>query len=111
MHRISCILYHVVIMNNKVIISGAGLVSSLGLSASETWEAILAGKCGIHLIDNFDTQGFDCPSAAQVHGFGPAELDIHPRDSRIMDKHSYMLMKGSRDAFKQSHLDKGTIRP
>jgi 3-oxoacyl-[acyl-carrier-protein] synthase II len=98
-------------MNNRVVISGAGLVSSLGPGAPETWEALLAGKCGIHQIDGFDTQGFDCGSAAQVHGLGPSELGIHPRDSRIMDKHSYMLMKSSRDAFRQSRLDSGDITP
>ena len=98
-------------MNEKVVISGAGLVSSLGTSASETWAAILAGKSGTGTIDNFDVQGFDCPVAAQVHGLGPSELGIHPRDSRIMDTHSYMLMKSSRDAFVQSQLDKGSIAP
>lgn len=98
-------------MNNRVIISGAGLVSSLGLSALETWEALLAGRCGIRKIDGFDAQGFDCHSAAQIRGLGPSEMGIHPRDSRIMDKHSYMLMKSSRDAFSQSRLDRGDIAP
>jgi len=98
-------------MKSRVVISGAGLVSALGPTATETWEALLAGKCGIQQIDGFDTQGFDCHSAAQVHGLGPAELGIHPRDSRIMDKHSYMLMKSSRDAFIQSRLNGGVIAP
>lgn len=98
-------------MNNRVIISGAGLVSSLGLSATETWEALLTGRGGVQQIDGFDTQGFDCHSAALVHGLGPSELGIHPRDSRIMDKHSYMLMKSSRDAFMQSRLDRRDIAP
>ena len=98
-------------MNSRVIISGAGLVSSLGLSAPETWEALFAGRCGIQRIDGFDTQGFDSTAAAQVRGLGPSELGILPRDSRIMDKHSYMLMKSSRDAFRQSGLDRGDIAP
>lgn len=96
-------------MKEKVVISGAGLVSSLGMSAPETWEAILAGKSGIGAIENFDVQGFACPVAAQVNGLGPSELGIHPRDSRIMDTHSYMLMKSSRDAFAQSQLDSSSI--
>ncbi|MBI5666230.1 MAG: hypothetical protein HZC49_14235 [Nitrospirae bacterium] len=98
-------------MNDRVVISGAGLVCSLGLSASETWEAVLAGKCGINRIDSFDAQGIACPVAAQVHGLGPSELDIHPRDSRIMDIHSYMLMKSGRDAFKHAHLESGHVPP
>jgi len=98
-------------MNNRVIISGAGLVSSLGLSVPDTWDALLAGRCGIREIEGFDTQGFGCRAAAQVHGLGPSELGIHPRDFRIMDKHSYMLMKSSRDAFRHSRLDSGDIAP
>jgi 3-oxoacyl-[acyl-carrier-protein] synthase II len=98
-------------MSDKVAITGTGLVSSLGLNASETWDALLSGKCGIRVIDDFDAQSFDCHAAARVQGLSPSELDIHPRDSRIMDKHSFMLMKGSRDAFNQSKLDNGSITP
>lgn len=96
-------------MDDSVVITGTGMVCSLGLSASETWDALLAGKHGISRIEGFDTRGFDCQMAAQVNGLGPSVLDIHPRDARIMDKHSYMLMKSSRDAFKQSNLNKVPI--
>lgn len=109
MHRISSILYHDVIMDDRVVITGAGLVTSLGLNASETWDAILSGKCGIRPVEDFDVQGFECGTAAQVHGLGASELGIHPRDSRIMDKHSFLLMKCSRDAFTQSGLDTGHV--
>ncbi len=98
-------------MKDKVVITGSGLVTSLGLSAAETWKALMAGQCGINLIDSFDTQGFPCHVAARVHGLGPAELGVHPRDSRIMDKHAFMLLKGSRDAFKQAQLDSGGVLP
>lgn len=98
-------------MNNRVVITGTGLVSSLGLTVSETWEAMLAGRCGIKSIEGFDASGLDCRLAAQVCGLGPSELAIHPRDSRIMDKHSYMLMKSGRDAFRQSRLDSKKIAP
>jgi 3-oxoacyl-[acyl-carrier-protein] synthase II len=98
-------------MNDKVVITGTGLVTSLGNSAKETWDALIAGKCGIYPIEDFDARGFDCHIAAQVKGLEPSKLDIHPRDSRIMDKHSYMLLKCSREAFKQSRLDKDDIPP
>ena len=98
-------------MSGNVVITGTGLVSAIGLTASETWKGLLSHKCGIKPVDDFDAQGFDCPVAAQVHGLGPSELSVHPRDSRIMDKHSYMLMKSSRDAFTQSTLDQGAIPP
>jgi 3-oxoacyl-[acyl-carrier-protein] synthase II len=92
-------------MNDRVVITGAGLVSSLGLSASETWESMLLGKQGIRQIDDFDASGFDCSAAAQVRGLEPSSLGIHPRDIRIMDKHSYMLMKCAHDALRASGLE------
>jgi 3-oxoacyl-[acyl-carrier-protein] synthase II len=97
-------------MNNKrVVITGAAMLTSLGLSMNETWDALLSGKCGIQKIEDFDAEGFKCKHAAQAHGFDPSVLDIHPRESRIMDLHSYMLMKCSRDAFRASLIDSAFI--
>jgi 3-oxoacyl-[acyl-carrier-protein] synthase II len=92
-------------MNDSVVITGSGLVSSLGQSAFDTWEALLLGKHGIRQIEDFEASGFDCHVAAQVRGLEPSGLGIHPRDMRIMDKHSYMLMKCTHDAFRESGLD------
>ncbi len=96
-------------MQNKVVITGTGLVSSLGLSVSETWESIMAGKHGIQPLHDFHADGFACAAAAQVKGLNESALGIHPRDARIMDKHAYMLMKSSRDAFNQSKLDSSSV--
>jgi 3-oxoacyl-[acyl-carrier-protein] synthase II len=96
-------------MTDKVVITGFSLVSSLGHSASETWNALLSGGCGIRPIEDFDVQGFKCKAAARVHGLSPLELGIHHRDARIMDKHSLMLMKCSQDAFKNSMVNAASV--
>ncbi|UCF87568.1 MAG: hypothetical protein JSV71_02345 [Nitrospiraceae bacterium] len=96
-------------MNDSVVITGTGLVSSLGLDSLKTWEALLTGKQGIHEVSDFDAGGFECHAAAQVHDLNPSILDIHPRDARIMDKHSFMLMKCAQDAYKQSRLDSAPV--
>ncbi len=96
-------------MNDCVVITGAGAVCSLGHTASEIWDSILTGKSGICSIEGFDARGFDCQVAAQVDDLNPSEMGIHSRDARIMDKHSYMLMKCAQDAFIQSSLDKSSI--
>jgi len=95
--------------DNRVVITGAGIVCSLGIGREEVWNALLSGKTGISSIKGFDTSGFECTSAAQVKDLNPRDLGIHPRDSRIMDTHSYMLMKCARDAFFQAGLDKATL--
>ena len=94
---------------NRVVITGAGIVCSLGCGISEVWEALIAGKTGIKSIEGFDAGGFGCTFAAQVQPLNPVDLGIHPRDSRIMDTHSYLLMKGCRDAFLQSRLEDTSI--
>jgi 3-oxoacyl-[acyl-carrier-protein] synthase II len=97
-------------MNDNVVITGAGLVSPLGLSVSETWSAVTAGQTGIRKTDNPEAPGFPSAAAAPVLGLDPADLNIHPRDARIMDKHAYMLMKSSHDAFRSAGVDRTTFR-
>ncbi len=82
----------------------------MGNSVAEIWDDLLNGKSGIHPIESFDAQGFDCTVAAQANCLVPAEMGIHPRDSRIMDKHSLMLMKCTQDAYNQANLDTQSIR-
>ncbi len=91
-------------MNDQVVITGAGLVSSLAQTTSGTWEELISGKSGIHPIKDFNATGFECRAAALAHGLGAEELNVHPRDARIMDRHAYMLLKSSRDAFQQASL-------
>jgi len=96
-------------MDDSVVITGAGLICSLGQSTSEVWDGLLSGKHGIRPIKGFETLGFECRVAAQVDGPNPLDLGIHPKDARIMETHSYMLMKCTRDAFVTSRLDKAPI--
>jgi 3-oxoacyl-[acyl-carrier-protein] synthase II len=96
-------------MEDSVVITGHGLVCSIGQSASEVWKALLSGRHGICRIGGGEIRGFDCQYAAQVNGLNPSDIGIRPKDARIMDKHSYMLLKCSRDAFISSRLDHAPI--
>ena len=57
--------------NNRVFISGIGMISPLGLNAQSTWEQLIQGHSGVDQITAFDTEGFDTRFAAQVKGFEP----------------------------------------
>jgi 3-oxoacyl-[acyl-carrier-protein] synthase II len=96
-------------MDDSVVITGAGLICSIGKSAAEAWDGLLSGKLGIRPVEGFEIRGFECQSAAQVEGLNPSDIGIHPKDARIMDKHSYMLLKCARDAFIESRLDHPSI--
>jgi 3-oxoacyl-[acyl-carrier-protein] synthase II len=96
-------------MDDSVVITGAGLICSIGQNASEAWDGLLSGRHGIRPIEGFEIRGFDCQYAAQVDGLDPSDIGIHPKDARIMDKYAYMLMKSARDAFITSRLDQTAI--
>lgn len=83
----------------QVVVTGAGSVSSIGATSSETWTALLGGQNGIRPVRGFDAGGFGRLFAAQVGDLTAENLGIHPRDARIMDLHSLMLMSAARQAY------------
>jgi hypothetical protein len=53
----------------EVVVTGMGVVSSLGHSAEELWSNLLAGKSGVGPIDRFDTEAYSVKFAGQVRNF------------------------------------------
>jgi 3-oxoacyl-[acyl-carrier-protein] synthase II len=68
----------------RVVITGVGLVSPLGVGTGATWDALLAGKSGIGPITLFDASAFTCRIAGEVHGFDPA-LFLEKKDIKKTD--------------------------
>lgn len=68
-------------MDRRVVITGLGVVSSLGMSADEFWNNILNGKSGVSRIEKFDTSEFSSQIGAEIKGFSP-ERYINPRDAK-----------------------------
>ena len=60
-------------MKRRVVITGLGLVTPIGIGVEETWQALCAGKSGIAEISSFDATGFATRIAAEVKGFDPAD--------------------------------------
>ena len=60
-------------MDRRVVITGMGLVTPLGIGVDETWQALCAGKSGVAEISSFDATGYATRIAAQVKGFDPAD--------------------------------------
>ena len=58
-------------MGRRVVVTGVGLVSPLGVGTEESWQALLAGKSGVAPITHFDASQFSCRIAAEVKGFDP----------------------------------------
>lgn len=73
----------------RVVVTGIGLITPLGVNVNSTWDGLLAGKSGVRKVDAFDTKRLDCKIASLVDkdpisGFNP-ENYIKPRDIHKMD--------------------------
>lgn len=91
--------------DTQAVITGTGLVCSLGKDTAETWNALLSGKSGIKPVRGFDAADFGSRVAAQVEDLGSENLGIHPRNARIMDVHSLLLLMAGREAFRKAGPD------
>jgi 3-oxoacyl-[acyl-carrier-protein] synthase II len=71
--------------SRRVVITGVGIINSLGLSVKDTWSNILSSKSGVKNITSFDTSNMPCQIASIVPEFNP-ENYIPARDIRKMDR-------------------------
>ncbi len=71
-------------MSRRVVVTGVGLVSSLGIGTVPTWEALCAGQSGIRAITRFDAEGFGSRIAGEVRGFDPLCF-VQKKDVKKMD--------------------------
>ncbi|MGD0412972.1 MAG: beta-ketoacyl-ACP synthase II [Verrucomicrobiota bacterium] len=91
--------------DRRVVITGLGVVSSLGQSPEAFWKNVLAGQCGIHAITAFDASAFDCRIAAEVKGFDPAPAFPSPKDVRRADRFTQFAVFAAHQALRDSGVD------
>ena len=72
-------------MPNRVVITGIGVVSPIGLDRETTWKNLLAGKSGVDTIAAFDPEGFETTIAAEVKEFEPTAY-VDKKQARRMDR-------------------------
>ena len=89
--------------NNRVVVTGMGVLCSLGLNVSTTWEGLIAGKSGIDYITLFDPEPFDTKFAGEVKGFEPTDY-ISRKDARHMDRFTQLAVVASLQAVEQAGL-------
>lgn len=88
----------------RVVITGLGAVTPLGLSVQETWTQTLAGKSGVGPITRFDASPFACHIAAEVKNFDPTNIIPH-KEIKKLDLFSQFAIVASDEAWKHAKLD------
>ncbi|MFU8797613.1 MAG: beta-ketoacyl-ACP synthase II [Gammaproteobacteria bacterium] len=87
----------------RVVITGLGMVSSLGHSVPETWAGILAGRSGVRKVESFDVSAFPCHIAASVRDFDP-EHYISAKEARKLDTFIHYGIAAAQEAIQDAKL-------
>ena len=87
----------------RVVVTGVGAVSPLGIGADTLWRELLAGHSGIRKIQNFDASDLEVQIAGEVPGF-VAKDHIDPRLAKRMARFAQFGVAASREAIKQAEL-------
>ena len=90
----------------RVVVTGIGLVTPLGLDTPSTWKALLAGTSGIDHITTFDAEEFETQIAAEVKGFDPTSY-MEVKEARHVDRFSQLAIAASREAMSRARLEIG----
>ncbi len=87
----------------RVVVTGVGLVSPLGVGTEANWEALCAGRSGIGPITRFDAAQFACRIAGEVKGFDPVQF-IEKKDVKKMDVFIQFAIAASQFAMDDARL-------
>ena len=87
----------------RVVVTGLGLVTPVGLNVESSWGNILAGKSGIRPITHFDVSGFTTRFGGSIDGFDPTEY-VSEKDAKKMDKFIHYGMAAGCQAIADSGL-------
>jgi 3-oxoacyl-[acyl-carrier-protein] synthase II len=91
-------------MKKRVVITGLGAVTSLGIGVNPLWQSIKSGKCGISAIERIDVSDMPTKIGAEIKDFNPADF-IEKKEIKRMDRYTQYAMAAARMAIEDSALD------
>ncbi len=99
--------------SSRVVITGLGAVSSLGLSVADMWDGLLAGRCGISEITAFDPVGFSCKLAGQAPDYKIQQYvpKAVRKSTKLMSRDIGLSVIAAKEAFVSSGLVTKGIDP
>ena len=91
-------------MERRVVVTGVGMISPLGIGTQETWDGLLAGRSGVGPITRFDATDYACRIAGEVRGFDPAAF-MPAKDVKKCDLFIQYALAATQFAVEDSRLD------
>jgi len=88
----------------RVVVTGLGAITPIGIGHSDFWAALLAGQSGVAKITRFDTTGFATQIAAEVKNFDPA-VYMDKKEAKRMDRFAQFAVAASALALKDAEIN------
>ena len=95
----------------RVVITGIGVLSPIGIDLDTFWNSLVEGKSGIDRIASLDPSDFYCQIGGEVIDFEPAQYFKNPKDARRADRYCQLAMAGAKMAFEDSGFTEGSYDP
>ncbi len=93
----------------RVVVTGLGVLSPVGNSVEETWNALLEGKNGIAPIQSFDVSNFGTKIAGELKGFDPENHGMDKKEARRLDLFSQYGLAVAKEAIDDCGIDLETL--
>lgn len=87
----------------RIVITGMGMVSSLGVGVAKNWESLTAGKSGIGPITKFDASNFRCRIAGEVRDLDISQY-LPPKEARRLDPFCHFAVAAADEALRQAGI-------
>ncbi|MCC7355742.1 MAG: beta-ketoacyl-ACP synthase II [Anaerolineae bacterium] len=97
-------------MAERVVVTGMGAITPLGLDVPTTWEALVAGRSGVGRITMFDPSPFKTQIAAEIKGFD-ANNYMDRREARRLDRFTHFAIAAAKEALADAKLDPSQEEP
>jgi len=97
-------------MKKRIVITGMGVVSPIGIGTDVFWNALTTGKSGAARVTLFDVTGYTCQIAAEIKGFEP-ENYIEKKTIRRMDRFTQFAYAAADMAIRDAQLDQAKTDP
>jgi 3-oxoacyl-[acyl-carrier-protein] synthase II len=88
----------------RVVVTGLGSVSPLGIGVPALWDGLIAGRSGVRCVQHFDTEMLPVKIAAEVPDFDPKAF-MDPKSVRRMDRFAHFAIAGTREALADAKLE------
>ena len=91
-------------MTDRVVVTGIGLVTPIGLNSESTWNSLVAGRSGIDYISLFDAEGYESRIAGEVDNFD-ASAALGRKEARRLDRFSQFACVAALEALEHANLN------